>query len=69
MKEPSLEARAIRAVTLICPAEAPPSSAKHARAPLRSWRTTIGLAGLFVYGALAYSVVLLGAFAWVLLLP
>jgi len=59
---------AVGALTLIYPAEAPPPSARHAHSPLRPWWTTVGLAGLVVYGALAYFVVLLGAIAWFLLL-
>jgi len=60
---------AVGALTFICPADAPLSSYKHAHSPLRLWWTTVGLAGLLVYGALAYSVVLLGTFTWFLLLP
>ena len=45
------------------------TSAEHAQSPLRPWWTTVGHAGLFVYGVLAYLIVLLGALAGFLLLP
>jgi hypothetical protein len=59
MNDPTLKAREIEALTFIYPAEAHPSVAKHARSPLRRWRTIVGVAGLAV---------LIGALAWFVLL-
>jgi len=59
MKALSLKAREIEALTFIYRADAHPSVLKHARSPLRQWRTTVGVAGL---------VGLIGALAWFLLL-